>query len=186
MAATTRIPAGVRIFLALGLLAGASAPDVALAEDAFLLPPPASLASISFFVDRNLGTTLRGALEDAARRLSDSRCQEILNDFADGTGRPLAENLRAIGQSFPGYLGLVLFYDGTRTEACEGERVLAWTTPGNRAVHVCRDRFEYWQRTSPGYVAAIVIHESLHTLGLRESPPSPGEITAKVIERCGR
>ena len=186
MAPTARIPARIRTFLALALLVAGTAPSASLADEAVLLPPPASLAAISFFVDRRLGTSLQDALEDAARRLSDSRCQKIVNDFADGKGRPLAENLRAIGQSFPGYLGLVLFYDGTRTEACGAERVLAWTKPGDRAVHVCRERFAYWQRTSPGYAADILIHETLHTLGLRESPPSPGEITAKVIARCGR
>jgi len=185
MATTSRIPARVRRFLALGLLAAAAAPSFARTEDALLSPRP-PLASISFFVDRQLGTALGGALEDAARRLSDRRCQEIVNDFADGRGRPLADNLRAIGQSLPGYLGLVLFYDGSRTETCEMERVLAWTTPGNRAVHVCRERFAYWQRASPGYAADIVIHEALHTLGLRESPPSPGDITAKIIARCGK
>ena len=32
---------------------------------------------------------------------------------------------------------------------------------------------------------AIVIHETLHTLGLGEGPPTSGASTAKVIERCG-
>jgi hypothetical protein len=186
MATTNRISAGVLRSCVLVLLVAAAPPSAALAEETALLAPPAALASLAFFVDRRLGTVLQDALDDAARRLSDSRCQEIVNDFVDGNGRPLAETLRAIGQSFPGYLGLVLFYDGTSTEACGGERVLAWTTPGHRALHVCRERFAYWQRTSPGYAADIVIHEALHTLGLRESPPSPGEITAKVIARCGR
>jgi len=186
MATPNRIPDGFRIFAALGLLAALAQTPAAGAEETNLPPSaPLALASISFFVDRHLGLELEDTLEDAARRLSDSRCQEILNDFADGAGRPLAENLRAIGQSLPGYLGLVLFYDGTSTEPCDAERVLAWTKPGQRAVHVCRDRFVHWQRANPGYAADIVIHETLHTLGLRESPPSPGAITAKVIERCG-
>jgi hypothetical protein len=184
MATTTRISGGLRTFLAFGVLVALETPSVTDAEE-MDLPLPAPLASISFFVDRHLGAALQDTLEDAARRLSDTRCQEIVNDFADGAGRTLAENLRAIGQSVPGYLSLVLFYDGTGTQPCEAERVLAWTTPGHRAVYVCRARFVYWRRTNPGYAADIVIHEALHTLGLRESPPSPGAITAKVIERCG-
>jgi hypothetical protein len=141
---------------------------------------------IPFFVDQKLGSGMKESLEEAARRLSDSRCQEVLTDFSDGSGRRLDENLRGIGQSMPSYLGLVLFYDGSATQPCESERVLAWTSPGSRAVHVCWNQFSYWQHANPGYTANIVIHEALHTLGLRESPPAPGAITAKVIERCGK
>jgi hypothetical protein len=185
--ATTPISTKLRMLLAfaLVLLTATSRTFAAGAEETNFPVTAAPLASIAFFVDRHLGNELKDTLADAARRLSDSRCQQVLDDFTDGSGRPLAENLRAIGQSFPGYLGLVLFYDGTSTEACDGGRVLAWTTPGNRAVHVCRERFARWRRVNPGYAADIVIHEALHTLGLRESPPSPGAITAKVIERCG-
>jgi hypothetical protein len=153
---------------------------------ASLPPPPGAVPALSFFVDRKLGDALGSSLEEAARRLSDSRCQELLSDFSDGAGHPLGENLRAIGQSMPGYLGLVLFYDGSGTEPCEAERVMAWTSPGSRAVHVCASQFSRWQRTNPSYAASIVIHETLHTLGLRESPPTPGEITRHVIERCGQ
>ena len=63
--------------------------------------------------------------------------------------------------------------------------MLAWTSPGSRAVHVCWSQFSYWQRANPGYTATIVIHETLHTLGLGEGPPTSGAITAKVIARCG-
>jgi hypothetical protein len=159
----------------------------AIAESAN--PLPAAVApslAIPFFVDLKLGNGMRESLDEAARRLSDSRCQEVLTDFSDGSGRRLDENLRAIGQTLPSYLGYVLFYDGSPTEPCESGRVLAWTSPGSRAVHVCWSQFSYWQRANPGYTANIVIHETLHTLGLGESPPTPGAITEKVIERCGR
>jgi hypothetical protein len=159
----------------------------AIAESTNSLPTAgAPTLAIPFFVDAKLGNGMQESLEEAARRLSDSRCQEVLTDFSDGSGRRLDDALRSTGQSLPAYLGLVLFYDGSRTEPCESERVLAWTTPGSRAVHVCWSQFSYWQRANSGYTASIVIHETLHTLGLRESPPSPGTITQKVIERCGR
>jgi hypothetical protein len=38
----------------------------------------------------------------------------------------------------------------------------------------------------PSLAAALIIHEELHSLGLGEDPPTSKEITAKVIERCGR
>jgi len=176
---------GLRAAAGLAVVAALAAPLAA--ETGTSLPASgAPTLGIPFFVDRRLGAGLNDSLEEAARRLSDSRCQEVLADFADGSGRRLDENLHAIGQSMPAYLGLVLFYDGTATEPCENERVLAWTSPGSRAVHVCWSQFAYWQRANPGYAATIIIHEALHTLGLRESPPTPGAITAKVMERCGK
>jgi hypothetical protein len=167
------------------VIVAAFAAAAAPAETRSLLEPAASVLAIPFFVDRKLDGGIRIALEEAARRLTDERCQAVLGDFRDGAGRRLDENLAALGQRMPAYLGLVLFYDGSGTEPCESERVLAWTHPGTRAVRVCESFFR-WQRAEPGYAANIVIHEALHTLGLGERPPLPGAITAKVIERCGR
>ena len=188
MGATRRESAetGRRQILALAAALAAAASPL-LAETTHSLPAAgAPTLAIPFFVDRKLGSGLQESLDEAARKLSDSRCQEVLADFADGSGHRLDDNLRAIGQSMPSYLGLVFFYDGSATEPCENERVLAWTSPGSRAVHVCWSQFAYWQRANPGYTANIVIHEALHTLGLRESPPTPGAITARVAERCGK
>jgi hypothetical protein len=185
MDALTERPAHtVRRLLALAVLASVAAAAQAETTDSLPAAGEPNL-TISFFVDRKLGDGMQESLEEAARRLSDSRCQELLTDFADDSGRRLDENLHAIGQSMPGYLGLVLFYDGSATEPFENARVLAWTSPGSRAVHVCWSQFSYWQRASPGYTANIVIHQALHTLGLGERPPTSREITAKVIERCG-
>jgi hypothetical protein len=170
------------IALAAGFaLSAAAAP----AETISLPRPGPSVLEIPFFVDRRLDGAMRVALEEAARRLRDERCREVLTDFTDGAGRRLDENLASIGQSMPDYLGLVLFYDGSRTEPCANERILAWTHPGARAVRVCESFFK-WQRGDPGYAADIVIHEALHTLGLGERPPSPADITQRVAERCGR
>jgi hypothetical protein len=158
----------------------------ALAESTNALPPAgAPSLAVPFFVDARLGDGLRESLEEAARRLSDSRCQEVLADFSDGGGHRLDENLQATGQTLPAYLGYVLFYDGGSTGPCENERVLAWTSPGSRAVRVCWSQFAHWQRADRGYTANIVIHEALHTLGLGEGPPSSAAITKKVAERCG-
>jgi hypothetical protein len=162
----------------------AAATTASPAETMSLPRPGPSVLAIPFFVDRKLDGAMRVALEEAARRLRNDRCREVLGDFTDAAGRRLDENLASIGQSMPAYLGLVLFYDGSRTEPCENDRILAWTHPGTRAVRVCESFFK-WQRGDPGYAANIVIHETLHTLGLGERPPLPAAITARVAERCG-
>jgi hypothetical protein len=187
MDAPNRTPAEtLRRFLALALLAAASAVPAGAATTNSLPAAGASTLAIPFFIDPKLGSGLKETLEEAARRLTDSRCQEVLTDFSDGAGNRLDENLHEIGQTMPAYLGFVLFYDGSKTEPCENERTLAWTSPGIRAVHVCWNQFSYWQRQNPGYAANIVIHEALHTLGLQEGPPTAAEITAKVVQRCGK
>lgn len=152
------------------------------------LGPPAGVAplAIPFFIDRRLPRDLRASVEEAHRRLTDSRCQEILTDFADSAGRRLDVNLASTGETAASYLGLVLFYDGRATERCADRHVLAWTAPGSRAVHICWDQFSLYQRFDKGYAADTLIHETLHTLGLGENPPEPRMITAQVIARCGR
>lgn len=139
-----------------------------------------------FSIDRRLGRDLRPALEEAARKLSDGRCQAILSDFSDSSGHRLDENLSATGQAMPGYLGWVVFFDGRATQPCTNREVLAWTTPGSRAVSVCGDQFTAMARGRRGDAANILIHETLHTLGLGEGPPDAREITAQVQSRCGR
>jgi hypothetical protein len=141
--------------------------------------------TVAFFIDRKLPRQMRPSIDEAFRRVSDSRCQEILTDFRDPDGRTLELNLRATGQGLPAYLGWVIFYDGRSTPPCEDRRTLAWTNPGSRAVLVCWDQFAVSQRANFGYTANTIIHETLHTLGLGETPPDPREITARVAQRCG-
>jgi hypothetical protein len=152
------------------------------------LTAPAGISPIVpiFSIDRRLPRDVRPALEEAVRKLSDSRCQEILTDYSDSSGRRLDANLAATGQAMPGYLGWVLFYDGRASMPCANREVLAWTTPGSRAVSVCGDQFVALARVRRGDAANILIHEALHTLGLGEGPPDAREITAQVQSRCGR
>jgi hypothetical protein len=51
---------------------------------------------------------------------------------------------------------------------------------------VCVEKFTLIRHHSRGYLAALFIHEILHTLGLGESPPSSEAITARVVVRCGK
>jgi hypothetical protein len=161
----------------------------ALAEtdaDAGLIAP-AGIASlkIPFFIDRRLPRALQPSLDEAFRRLSDSRCAEVFTDFTDQGGRRLDLNLADASTSAPSYLGLVLFYDGRSTEPCLNSQVLAWTNPGSRAVLICWNQFAVKQRWSVGFTANTIIHETLHTLGLGETPPDPRVITDQVALRCG-
>ena len=53
-------------------------------------------------------------------------------------------------------------------------------------VRVCAVELKLMTAQQREYVAATFIHEILHTLGLSENPPSPREITSRVLARCGR
>jgi hypothetical protein len=178
----TRVVASRWTIVFLATLAAAGA----FAENNETAPGATAPMAISFFIDRRLPAELRVSLDAALRKLSDSRCQEVLTDFSDVEGRRLDANLAAIGHSPPSYLGLVLFYDGRATQNCASRDVLAWTNPGSRAVQICWNQFAAQQRFDMGYTANIIIHEALHTLGLREGPLNNREITAQVVARCGR
>jgi hypothetical protein len=66
-----------------------------------------------------------------------------------------------------------------------GSDRLVFAAPGSRVVFVCPQfREEQWQK--PLRAEALLIHETLHTLGLSENPPSSNAITKQVIARCGR
>ncbi|MFY9549926.1 MAG: hypothetical protein WAU32_02145 [Thermoanaerobaculia bacterium] len=167
----------------LALLRGAALCET---ESALIAAASVQPLAIPFFIDRRLPRALKPALDEALRRLSDSRCAEIFTDFVDMDGRRLDRNLAEAGASAPSYLGLVLFYDGRPTEPCNNSAVLAWTNPGSRAVHICWNQFSAQQRWNAGLAANTIIHETLHTLGLGETPPDPREITERVALRCGR
>jgi hypothetical protein len=145
-------------------------------------PPQASDAQ----PERVIAGRLRPALLEAARKLTDSGCRQILADFSDSSGLRLDERLAATGQELTAYLESVFYFDGAGTQPCADRQVLAWTTPGSRAVSICWDQFASFQRGRTGDAANLLIHEALHTLGLGEGPPDSREITAQVQARCGR
>ena len=140
------------------------------------------------FADEARAEVVRRAVLGAHDALGGSRCREIFSAFRDASGRPLQQTLDTLGVTGQGYLGLVLFYDGSELPACRttGDRtVFAATTPGSRAVRVCGARFARELRMRPVEGAAVIIHETLHSLGLGENPPTSEAITWRVMERCG-
>jgi hypothetical protein len=167
------------------LVAVALAPQALAAESGGIAPVALEAVPVSFFIDRRLPGEFRPSVEEARRRLSDSRCAEVLTDFEDLQGRRLDLKLADLRHTAASYLSLVLFYDGRPTAECGFSKNLAWTNTGSRAVHVCTNQFLAEQRRNVGYTANTLIHEMLHTLGLGETPPAPRVITAQIAERCG-
>jgi hypothetical protein len=128
--------------------------------------------------ERGQDQALRGAL----RKLENSACQQLLDDFTDREGRPLRDNLGTLTAAE--YLARLLIHDGEipkGSHRCASPGAAAFTA-GGAAVFVCGTNFRTRGRT---FRENALIHEMLHTLGLRENPPSSAEISRRVAERCG-
>jgi hypothetical protein len=130
------------------------------------------------------GFIVQQAVRGAHRRLADSGCQRVFSDFNEPSGRPLQDVLDALGETGQGHLQRLYFYDGGQTRGCKAAGVLAFTAPGSHVVYVCNQWFREAFATNPAKVEAVIIHESLHSLGLGENPPASEEITDRVMERC--
>jgi hypothetical protein len=129
---------------------------------------------------------LARALAGAARRLEQPACRRIFADFADPSGQPLQAVLDASGRDAAGFLrDWVYFADGREHARCAEQGVLAVTAPGSRAVWICGRRFQWEQWRDPAYMEVVLIHETLHVLGLGENPPTSAAISRQVLARCG-
>jgi len=168
-----------RVTLAALAMLGPGAP--AHSEDAWSSPAGSDGVRL---VAEWFAEPVRRAVRGAAGRLALPSCAAILDDFADGAGRPLRERLEGLSLDAPSYARQVLFYDGTNEAPCRrNPRLRAYTVPGSRVVWACPTLADL-ALADPGRAEAIVIHEILHTLGLGENPPSGREITARVESRC--
>jgi hypothetical protein len=127
---------------------------------------------------------LRRAVMGARQRLARPECQQVFSEFEDASGRKLQERLDAHGQTPASYLGLIVFADGARLRHCQDPNTFAVTEPGSRVVYVCGRQFALVDGNRPSQTEAYLIHEELHSLGLGENPPSPKEITARVLAMC--
>jgi hypothetical protein len=128
--------------------------------------------------------TVQRSLDRARTRLDRPQCQRVFTDFQDASGQPLQDALDRFGRSGAEHLGTLLFYDGSSQARCRGTRTLAFTWTGSQIVFVCARQFVEAARRDPILAEAALIHESLHSLGLGENPPSSSEITSRVISRC--
>jgi hypothetical protein len=132
------------------------------------------------------GFLVSQALQGAHRRLADPGCQAVFSDFTEPSGRTLQEVLDERGETGQSNLRRLWFYDGAEARGCRVPGVLAFTLPGSHVIRVCNRWFREAFATNPSKVEAVIIHESLHSLGLGENPPRSQEITARVMERCMR
>jgi len=131
--------------------------------------------------------TVFRALEGAKRRLQDPACLQVLTDFQDAGGRTLQANLEALAKPAADYLADLWFVDGGESWLCLTMGAAAFTAPRGRVIFVCTSRFadpSSALRSTLGEI--VIIHEMLHTLGLRENPPTSAYITAQVMKRCDR
>ena len=117
--------------------------------------------------------------------LAEPECNAVLDEFTDERGSTLRDRLAARAVDASTYLTTIVFLEDVRHPKC-ADGALAFTVRGGRVVRVCREALKRTWHDQPEYTAAAVIHEMLHTLGLGENPPSPDEITTRVLARCGR
>jgi hypothetical protein len=134
--------------------------------------------------DAFTGDAARRALRGAAERLAKPSCQLVFSDFQDGRGQPLSDRLVELGASPQGYLRLVVFLDAGPSPQCGKPGVLAFTSRNSRVVYLCGRDFERAERRDPREMQVTIIHELLHSLGLGENPPSPREISFRILRRC--
>jgi hypothetical protein len=134
--------------------------------------------------DAFTGDAARSALRGASKRLAKPACQTVLSEFRDGRGLPLTEKLRELGTSPQAYLRLVVFFDGRGSPQCAKPGVLAFTSRNSRVVYLCGRDFERAARRDPRETQITLIHELLHTLGLGENPPTPRDISFRVLQHC--
>ena len=127
--------------------------------------------------------TVRSALDLALAMLASPDCPGVYSDFRRPDGRTPQDELERMGIGPEEFLESLVFTDGSREAVCREGRAVMTATPGRTLIYVCPG-FADFQLRSARKSAAVVIHESLHALGLGENPPSSGEITRRVERLC--
>ena len=176
----TRVAAAV-----LALVAGVGAAPVTPDDERDPPPEPPFAHFVGVRNDR-FEAGVRFAFALASSGLEQRPCADLLSDFRDGAGRALRAHLESRSGRPADYLGTLLFYDADRTLLCQSSLRIAGTVPGSHIVLLCGERFLRLETRDPAFAAALLLHETLHTLGLGEDPPSSAEITERVLARCGR
>jgi hypothetical protein len=128
-------------------------------------------------------SVVEAARKGAQLRLRTDECRKLLVDFSDGEGRSLEQRLAAFAVPADEFLATLPLLDGSSRPLCQANRSHLLTTAGVPRVFVCKSFLKavYQERVM---AEVYLIHELLHTLGLRENPPSSQEITQKVVRRC--
>ena len=127
--------------------------------------------------------TVRRALDLAVAALALPGCSQVYADFELPSGGTPQDKLDRKGMGPEEFLETLVFIDGSREPVCRTGRAVLATHPGTGLVLVCPS-FAAFQIGNPRMSASLIIHESLHALGLGEDPPTSSEITARVERRC--
>lgn len=125
---------------------------------------------------------VKAARLGARELLGRPECQAVLTDFESVNGGRLDLVLRSTGRTAQEQLDRMVLESGLGRPGCAGP-VLASMQIGSSAAYICLRPFALLR---PAEREAVLIHEMLHSLGLRENPPTSGAITAQVMARCGR
>jgi hypothetical protein len=128
-------------------------------------------------------TVVRYALDLAEAKLDRPGCRDIYAEFvlADGgTPQGVLDSMRIGPRSLLEHL---VFMDGSRDPVCAAGRAGLTTSPGSFVIRVC-PRFIPLYVHNPPLSAILILHESLHVLGLAEDRPTSGMITQEVEWRC--
>jgi hypothetical protein len=126
---------------------------------------------------------VRRAIDLARAKLAGPECSTVFDDFTLQDGFTPRRVLDGLGMTPSELLESLVFIDGSWDGVCRKGRAALTTTPGSRVIHVCPG-FAQLQSREPERSAYLIIHESLHALGLGEDPPSSSEITHRVERRC--
>jgi hypothetical protein len=152
---------------------------------AFLPEAAATAEPLRVQVPHQAGSAVQRALLSARRRLSGESCRRVLSDFDSVlTGGSLGAVLERRGGTAEGHLDSLVFKDGSGHPRCARPEILAFTSVGSSTVFVCSRSFVRVAGRDPALAEMVLIHEALHTLGLGENPPTSGEITARIEDRC--
>src|SRR5262245_47635660 len=139
------------------------------------------------FEDMNSRFAVSQAFKRAATRLGRQRCQDVLSEFTDETGRTLSAKLAAAGSTPLQAFNSLQFVDDRRAPQCRytvGAR-LAFSQTGSQLIRVCGQHFTEWFTRNRATTEIILLHEFLHSLGLGENPPTSDASTERVARRCG-
>lgn len=126
---------------------------------------------------------VRRAIDRALAKLARPGCTGVYAEFELRDGGTPRRVLDAMGIGPQELLDRLVFVEGSRLRACQNGCMGLRTTPGSFVIQVCPKFVDFYLR-EPDVSADLIIHESLHTLGLGEDPPSSREITARVRQRC--
>jgi hypothetical protein len=171
-----RVCLGVAILMA-GFVAASAPADRGPSQD--------DRKALLWNLSRFTAGTVRRALDLALSRLASPGCPRVYSDFELGGGGTPQDELDRLRMDPAEFLETLAFVDGSREPVCLMGLAALTTTPGSRVISVC-PLFPRLQVNNPGLSASLIIHESLHALGLGENPPRSREITGAVERRCGR